>query len=238
MMSLVQISLVRSAVGPIPCLFLAIACLLLVPAAPARALPLYFDANLGVGFDSTNPDVVGLGIDRVLDGSDSFESAGDPSLFPLLEVTTSLVAQPTVPALPSFADPILAEVLYTVTNTTGTVLDDELLVFTTGNTLAAYPELTPDEFGIDVPSIVLIQKASCVGNPGGPCVFGAVALPVMAPGAVFQFQIQHRMADTLSGSTVIPTPGLALLVHTAVPEPAAATLVLLGLGALLLRTRP
>jgi len=211
------------------------ACSLVVAAAPARALPLYFDANLGVGFDPTNPDVVAHGVDLVLDGSHHFEAAGDPSLSPLLEVTTSLAAQPTVPASPSFTDPILADVVYTVTNSTGALLDDELLVFTTGDTLTAYPALTPEELGIDVPGMVLIQKASCLGNPGGPCVFGAVALPVMAPGAVFQFQIQHRVADTLSGSTVIPTPGLALLVHTAVPEPATAGLVLLGLGALRFR---
>ena len=137
--------------------------------------------------------------------------------------------------MPSAATPIVATVLYTLTNTTGSVLDDEHLVFVSGNTLDAYPALTPDEFGIDVPGIVLVQTAACTGNPGGPCVFGAVTIPVLAPGAVFQFQIQHVLNDTLSGSTVIPTPGLALLQHTsgpAVPEPAPLALALSGLAGL------
>ncbi|MBW2316363.1 MAG: PEP-CTERM sorting domain-containing protein [Deltaproteobacteria bacterium] len=205
--------------------------------SPAKAIPLFFEGNLGVGFDAADPDVVALGIDMVMDGSYTFVSAGAPALNPELEVTTSLLAQPFVPASPSFADPILANVLYVVRNTTGAVLDDEHLVFTFGGNLNAYSELTPDEFGIDVPSVVLIQQASCTGNAVGPCVYGAVALPVMAPGAVVQFQIQHLMADTLSGSLVIPTPGLAMLEHTVVPEPAAAGLLLLGLGALLRHRR-
>lgn len=207
----------------------------LVAAGPARAVTLYFAGNQGVGFDAADPDVVALGVDLVLDGSYAFLSAGSPSISPLLQVTTSLVGAPTVPALPSFANPILATVRYTVTNTTGAALAGDYLAFTYSGTLAAYPQLSPDEFGIDVPGIALLQTASCSGNPIGPCVFGAVALPAMAPGAVFQFQITHVMADTLSGSTVIPTPSLALVQQ--VPEPGAALLVTSVLLALSRRRR-
>jgi len=205
---------------------------LVLAAAPARAVPIYFEGNLGVGFDAADPKVVAEGIDIVMDGSYEFLSAGAPSLSPLLEVTVALVGAPTVPTTIDFTTPITATVQYTVTNTTGSVLDDEHLAFTYGGNLAAYPQLTPDEFGLDVPGLVLIQKATCTGNAIGPCVFGAVALPVMAPGAVYQFTLTHVMADTLSGSTVIPSPGLALLQHTAVPEPGAALLWLVGLAAL------
>jgi hypothetical protein len=54
----------------------------------------------------------------------------------------------------------------------------------------------------------------------------------MAPGAVHQFTLTHLMADTLSGSTVVPSPGLALLQHTAVPEPGEALLCAIGLAGL------
>lgn len=213
-------------------LAVVVACLL---AAPARAVPIYFQGNLGVGFSATDPAVVAEGIDVVMDPSYDFLSAGAPSLSPVLEVTVALVGTPVVPPTIDFSTPITATVKYTVTNTTGSVLDDEYLVFTYGGNLAAYPQLTPDEFGIDVPGIVLVQKTSCTGNATGPCVFGAVALPVLAPGAVHQFTITHLMADTLSGSTVIPSPGLALLEHTAtppeVPEPGAAWLVLAAFAA-------
>jgi len=198
---------------------------------PARAVPIYFEGNLGVGFDPADPDVVAEGVDIVMDASYAFGSAGAPSLSPLLEVTVALLGVPTAPATIGFATPITAFVQYTVTNTTGAVLDDEHLAFTFGGTLAAYPQLTAEEFGLDVPGLVLVQQASCTGNPVGPCVFGAVALPVMAPGAVHQFSITHVMADTLSGSTVIPSPGLAMLQHTAVPEPGVTLLVLVGIVA-------
>jgi hypothetical protein len=207
----------------------------LVSAGPARAVTLYFDGNLGVGLDAADPDVVALGVDLVLDGSYAFLSAGSPSISPLLEVTTSLVGVPTVPATPSFADPILATVQYTVTNTTGAPLAGDYLAFTYSGLLDAYPQLDPEEFGIDVPGIALLQTASCSGNPGGPCVFGAVALPALGPGGVFQFQITHVLADSLSGSTVIPTPSVALVQQ--VPEPAAALLVGSALLALALRRR-
>jgi hypothetical protein len=193
-------------------------------AAPAQAVPLYFGGNLGVGFDPSDPAVVGEGIDVVMDGSYAFVTPP--------QVDVSLVGVPTVPGTIDFATPITATVQYTVTNDTGSVLDDEHLAFTYGGNLGAWPELTPDEFGLDVPGLVLVQQASCTGNPVGPCVFGAVALPVMAPGAVHQFTLTHLMADTLSGSTVVPSPGLALLQHTAVPEPGEALLCAIGLAGL------
>ena len=216
--------------------------------APAQAVPLFFEGNLGVGFDATNADVLSLGIDILVDDTHTFEAAGDPALIadpdpiPLLSVSTSKVGEPFVPALPSFADPILATVLYTVTNTTGAVLDDEHLVFTLAS-VSGHPNVDPSEFAIDVPNLVLVQTPSCVGNALGPCVFGAVLLPLMNPGDVYQFQIVHLVADDLAGpnSTVVPSPALAYLNHTAsppsVPEPSFGALLLTGLAALGIRRR-
>ncbi|HKJ23675.1 MAG TPA: hypothetical protein VKB65_02555, partial [Myxococcota bacterium] len=116
---------------------------LALAAAPARAVPIYFEGNLGVGFDPADPKVVAEGIDIVMDGSYEFLSAGAPSLGPLLQVTVALVGVPTVPANISFTTPLTAVIQYTVTNTTGSVLDDEHLAFTYGGNLAAYPQLTP-----------------------------------------------------------------------------------------------
>jgi len=194
-------------------------------ATPARAVPLFFEGNLGMGFDPADPDVVALGIDLVFGAGDAIVLPAPPF------VETELVGAPVVPAVPSVATPIVANVRYTVTNTTASVLDGDYLVFSSGDTVGAYPELTPDELGIDVPGILLLQTATCMGNPGGPCVFGAVALPVMAPGAELVFEIQHVMRDTLSGNTVIPSPAVALLDRTEVPEPAVTILLGVGLAA-------
>jgi hypothetical protein len=213
-------------------LCLSVLLLGLVRAPLASATPLFFAGPGGWGFSVD--DLVGMPIAVAVDGSHSWQGAGDPALLPSLEVTTTLVGLVgPEPPLPSFASPLLAVVEYTVTNTTGMALDDELLVFTLGavdGTPDPWPLIEPHEFGIESPDLVLVHAA--------PYYFGALPLPAMAPGAVHVFQIVHVVADALGG-TVVPTPGLALLVSqsVSVPEPRLALLLGLAAGAVLLRGR-
>lgn len=213
-------------------LCLSVLLLGLLRAPAASATPLYFEGPGAWGFSVG--DLVGMPIAVVVDGSHSWDSAGDPALLPSLEVTTTLVGLlGPEPPLPSFASPLLAVVEYTVTNTTGTALDGELLVFTLGavdGTPDPWPFIEPHEFGIDSPDLVLVHAA--------PYYFGALPLPAMAPGDVHVFQLVHVVADALGG-TVVPTPGLALLVSesVSVPEPRLGLLLGLVAGAAMLRAR-
>jgi hypothetical protein len=206
-------------------------CLIAGRASVAGAVPLYFEGPSGWGFSAA--DVLGMSIDRVVDGDDRWESAGDPSLLPSLEVTTSLIGLlGPEPMPPSFSVPLLAEVEYTVTNTTGGTLHGDLLVFTLGAVDGApdpWPFIEPAEFGLESSGLALVHAA--------PYYFGAVFLPDLAPGEVHRFRVVHVVADDLGG-TVVPTPGLARLVKgsSAVPEP-GASLLLVSLAGFAARLR-
>jgi hypothetical protein len=151
----------------------------------------------------------------------------------VLQVTTTLLGLVgPEPTPPSFANPLRANVRYTVVNTTGRLLAGELLVFTRGAVDAPSPQspdpwpfIEPAEFGLDSAGLVLVQAA--------PYVFGAVVLPLLSPGQVHVFQLMHVVAAPLGG-TVIPSPGLALLGRGAsppsVPEPGLAALLLAPLA--------
>ncbi len=209
---------ITSSKGLAAALALAVGCWM---APPVHATPLYFEGPSAWGFDGA--DLAGMPIHLVVDGSYTWDSAGDPSLSPSLSVVTELLGLiGSEPMPPSFATPLLGNVRYTVTNTTGTTLDNEYLVFTLGAVDGApdpWPFIEPHEFGLDSDGLLLLHAA--------PYYFGAVLLPVLAPGEMHTFELVHVVADDLAG-TVIPTPGLALLVNHTVPEPAAMLLFLLG----------
>ncbi|NNL67507.1 MAG: PEP-CTERM sorting domain-containing protein [Myxococcales bacterium] len=212
-------------------MLLSLALLAIVGRAPAAsAVPIFFEGPGAWGFDPA--DAIALGIDYVVGPGETWQSAGDPSLSPSLEVTTSLIGLiGPEPVPPTPGNPLLGIVQYQVTNTTGSVLDGGHLVFTLGAVDGApdpWPFIEPDEFGLESDGILILHAA--------PYYFGAVALPTLAPGAVHAFQIVHVVSDDLGG-TVIPTPGLALLANQAVPEPGAALLVAVGLGVLVALAR-
>jgi hypothetical protein len=209
-------------------------------APAARAIPLYFEGPGGFGFDPADPAVAALPISLGVDAGWGWETAGAPSYSPALQVTTSLSGLiGAEPMPPTFAHPLLADVRYTVVNTTGRLLDGAWLVFTRGAVDAPsaqssdpWPFIEPPEFGLDSAGLSLVAASSYV--------FGAVLLPQMSPGAVHQFQLVHVVAAPLGG-TVIPSPGLALLDQLggppAVPEPRSAVLFLAALVFAALRRR-
>jgi len=205
-------------------------------APTARAVPLYFEGPDGFGFDPSNPEVASLPIALVVDAGWGWETAGAPSYAPVLQVTTSLLGLlGPEPMPPTFANPLRANVRYTVVNTTGRVLDGALLVFTRGAVDASSPQLPdpwpfiePPEFGLDSAGLVLVEASAYV--------FGAVFLPQLGPGDVHLFELVHVVAAPLGG-TVIPSPGLALLDPLAVPEPGTTILVLASLACGSLRAR-
>ena len=175
---------------------LSLAFLLIVGRAPvASAVPLYFEGPDAWGFDPA--DAIALGIDHVVGGGQSWLSAGDPSLSPTLEVTTSLIGLiGAEPIPPSFATPLLGIVQYEVTNTTGSVLDGELLVFTLGavdGNPDPWPFIEPAEFGLDSDGILIVHAA--------PYYFGAVALPTLA---------RARLAAALASWRALATASRAL----------------------------
>jgi hypothetical protein len=209
----------------------------IVAGAPAaRALPLYFEGPDGWGFDAA--DVVGT-VHAIASDAD-WRSAGDPSFGTELSVTASLVGVVGVePVSPDFAVPLRARVRYTVTNTTGARLEDEILAFTfapvdppSGGGADPFPTLEPGEFGLESAGLLYLAFSRYV--------FGAVGLPDLGPGESWQFERIHVVADDLGGR-VVPSPGLALLMRDAplsVPEPAPWVLVLLAAGAARRARRP
>jgi hypothetical protein len=212
-------------------------------AAPAAALPFFFDQAAdgshpdGYGFDPATPAIAAAA--QTLVGPSAFSlTAGDPGLGPDLEVSTSLVEQPVIPADPTVT-PIRARVQYTVRNTTGAALEDAYLVFAL-SVVDAWPAVQYDELGIDEVAsptdpweqIVLLRIDYGSGHVH---VFGAVHLPDLAVDAEHTFRIIHVVADSLGSSTVIPTPGLSLLQR--VPEPPLALLVMLPVAILAARRR-
>lgn len=226
-----------------------LACLTALAIAPqASALPLYFEGPDGFGFDPA--DVAGMPIAFTVTPTQSFETAGDPTFFspaPLLSVTTSLVGLlAPEPMPPTFATPLIAEVQYTVTNTTGSVLDNEWLLFTLGAVDGfpdpnadpdPWPFIEPDEFGLDSDGFQLVAFNNFI--------FGGILLPLLQPGEIHQFNLVHFVADSIEGANspnpdglTIPSPGLALVIDPTipVPEPAPAALVLLA-GVALARAR-
>jgi len=204
-------------------------------APSAQALPLYFETPGGWGFDAA--DVPGP-VQAAPAGA-AWRPAGDPAFGVVLSVTTDLAGVVgTEPASPSFTDPLRARVTYTVTNTTGALLQDDFLVFTRAGVDAAspgdpdpFPTLEPAEFGLDSAGLLFLSAS--------PYVFGSVALPTLGVGATWQLELVHVVADGLGGR-VVPSPGLAFLdraLPPAVPEPGPTPLALLALMAWLARLR-
>ena len=140
-----------------------------------------------------------------------------------------------VPSDPTTALPFVADSQWTVRNTSGSFLDDLVLLFTRVIDDPGYPAV---DVALDggVYDVLAYTNASDVTR-----FYGAIALGDLAPDTSVQFDVRYIVAGPLpiiDGEYAIPRFGLAGLAHPArVPEPGTALLVALGLVACVGRSR-
>jgi hypothetical protein len=135
-----------------------------------------------------------------------------------------------VPTSPTEALPFVGDSLWTVTNTTGTALEDVLLLFTKATAATGYP---PVDVALDDEVYDVLQYES---QSAGTLYFGALPLGDLAPGASTMVLVRYVVADPLifdGEDYVIPPFGLSALVRGSyVPEPTTALLFMTGLAIL------
>lgn len=207
----------------------------LAPAARAVGIadvePLYFEGVGGQGFAVSAVDALGLEPSFEATPQSTWLAAGDASFdVPVQIERLSLVPQQD-PASPSFADPVIADAMWRVTNASDAVLRSPLLVVTSVDPLGLYPAPLPPT-GLDVSLYALLAYAS----GGEDYVYPVVALPALAPGASTEVMIRYVVAGELAesgGDALLPPLGVAVLDGPLpVPEPATVGLLAAGLGAL------
>ncbi len=138
-------------------------------------------------------------------------------------------ATPGVADLPSFADPFVAQSVWTVQNTSGRPLDQVALLFMLPD-FSAYPAVP---VGLDASLLQILRY-----DLGGAFHLGAVLLGDLAPGDTAEVTVRYVVAgELLSDGGRLVMPPLSTLGLAEVPEPGSALLLALGVATLARRRR-
>jgi hypothetical protein len=198
--------------------------------------PLFFKGPDGYGFVPEDVEKAGLAPRFAADPEDGWLNAGKKSPKVDLAISVDLQQVHKDPnrkgKKPTAANPIIADSVWTVTNTTGEALEDVLLVFTLGNTSG---KKSKKLVGLDGNLVDILAYS----NDGVDYLFGVVQLGDLAaegPGSSIDIDVRYIVGGRLARSgnhSVLPRFGTAAVTGaTQVPEPATAALLALGLAAL------
>ena len=198
--------------------------------------PLFFKGPDGYGFLPADVYKAGLAERFEADPEDGWLDAGKKS--PNVDLAISVDLQQVYKdpnrkgKKPTAANPIIADSVWTVTNTTGEALEDVLLVFTLGNTSG---KKSKKLVGLDGNLVDILAYS----NDGVDYLFGVVSLGDLAaegPGSSVDIDVRYLVAGRLGRNgnhSVLPRLGTSAVTgYTQVPEPATAALLALGLAAL------
>jgi len=213
-----------------------LALLLALAAAPAAGAPLYFEGAGGQGFAPGDVAALGLEPRWAVAPTSVWLEAGDASFDVPVEILRLTLSPVSQPASPDFADPVLADATWRVTNASDAVLRAPLLVFTSVDPLGLYPAPLPPT-GLESSFHELLTYAS----GGQEYLYPVLALPDLAPGAsaeiVFRYVVAGPLAES-GGEDLLPPLGVAVLAQPlVVPEPGTFGLLATGLGVLALARR-
>jgi hypothetical protein len=137
---------------------------------------------------------------------------------------------------PTAAIPLVADSMWTLTNTSGQALENALLLFTKVTGATGYPsvDVALDDF--------VYSTLEYHSQSAGILYFGALSLGDLAPGGQVTVSVRYIVADPLLfdgvDEFIMPPFGLQAIANGSyVPEPGTALLLMTGLGMLRLRTR-
>ncbi len=220
----------------------AVAVVLLLPVA-GQALsvggqviePLYFGGDAVRGFDPVAVGNAGLSPTLMIDLSDpivemlSIGVAGDLliELPPSVQVFNNPQGR-NPPESPNVSMPFYAVSNWTVTNTSGDVLEDVILAWTMSDPMGTYPDVP---IGMNSELFTILSLV----NNGSTTLYGAVDLGTLATGDQRTVQVGYIVAgnlplDDMQMNLVMPPLGVAAV--NVVPEPSTLLMMFLGLAGL------
>ncbi|HVH06009.1 MAG TPA: PEP-CTERM sorting domain-containing protein [Myxococcota bacterium] len=222
--------------------FLLLLAVLATVPLPARAVtigdtnPLFFKGPDGYGFAPADVAKAGLAPLFEADPEDGWLVAGKKS--PKVDLAISVDLQQVYKdpnrkgKKPTAANPLIADSVWTVSNTSGEALQDVLLVFTLGNTSG---KKSKKPVGLDGNLVDILAYS----NDGVDYLFGVVSLGDLAaegPGSSVDIDVRYIVGGRLArngGQSFLPRLGTSAVTgYTQVPEPTTAALLALGLFAL------
>jgi hypothetical protein len=221
---------------------LAAVAALALAAAPARSVtigetnPLFFKGPDGYGFTADDVAKAGLAALFSADAEDNWIDAGKKGKGVELAISVDLQEVFKSPGKkgkkPTLADPLIADSIWTVKNTSGQALEDVLLVFTLGN---ATGRKKAKPVGIDGNLVDILAYS----NDGVDYLFGAVRLGDLAaegPGSSVEIDVRYIVGGRLARSgnrLLLPRLGTSAVTGWSfVPEPGTSALLGLGIAAL------
>jgi hypothetical protein len=198
--------------------------------------PIFFNGPDGYGFTAADVAAAGLAAAFQADAEDNWLNAGKKS--PKVDLAISVDLQEVYKdpnrkgKKPTIANPIIADSIWTVTNTTGEDLDDVLLVFTLGDSSGKKKH---KPVGLDGDLVDILAYS----NDGVDYLFGVIRLGDLAaegPGSSVDIDVRYIVGGRLArngSKLLLPRFGTSAVTGaTAIPEPATGACVALGLLAL------